>query len=254
MKFDRVLGSAGRRPLRPPQNAVAAVELATAMPGPATRTLAKVAGVDPNSELGCEEEISDMENSHAVTRDQADQNKTKPDMVDYLRHAQKKSGRHPMGLVREYLRLHRMMRIPTGLPSGAATLVLVVLLAGCFDGGAKFDTSSAEAYRASLAKVHETLPPERGPALEEALAEIALSRLTAEEDAAFARTLVGGVFKAALQANTVRAAELVVWATGEEIHGKTADEVIRLAKEKKFERIPRPASRPKAVPVTRQNR
>lgn len=134
------------------------------------------------------------------------------------------------------------MRIPTGLPSRAATLVLIVLSAGSFDGGAKFDTSSAEANRASLAKVHETLPPERGPALEEALTEIALSRLTAEEepseddrpDAAFARTLVGGVFKAVLQANTVQAAVLVVWATGGEIHGKTADEVIRLAEEKKL--------------------
>lgn len=45
--------------------------------------------------------------SHAVTRDQAARNKTKPAVIEYLRHAQQKSGRSPMDLVREFFRLSR---------------------------------------------------------------------------------------------------------------------------------------------------
>ncbi len=44
---------------------------------------------------------------HAITSDRADRDETKPSMLDYLRHAQMKSGRHPMELAREYFRLHR---------------------------------------------------------------------------------------------------------------------------------------------------
>ena len=44
---------------------------------------------------------------HAVTRDQVDHAKTKPAMLDYLRHAQKKSGRRPMELAWELIRLSR---------------------------------------------------------------------------------------------------------------------------------------------------
>ncbi|MFO1188766.1 MAG: sugar-transfer associated ATP-grasp domain-containing protein [Alphaproteobacteria bacterium] len=44
---------------------------------------------------------------HAVSHDQADRNKAKPTVIDYLRHAQARSGRRPMDMVREYLRLHR---------------------------------------------------------------------------------------------------------------------------------------------------
>lgn len=95
MKFDRALGPAGQK------------AMAATMPGPATRTLATVTRVDPVSEPGREEKVGHTENSHAVTRDQADQNKTKPTLVEYLRHAQKKSGRHPLSLVREFRRLHR---------------------------------------------------------------------------------------------------------------------------------------------------
>jgi hypothetical protein len=47
------------------------------------------------------------EDSHAVTRDQADQYKNRPPLIDYLRHAQEKSGRRPMALAREFFRLHR---------------------------------------------------------------------------------------------------------------------------------------------------
>jgi len=45
--------------------------------------------------------------SHAVTRDQADRDKTEPAMLDYMRHAQKVSGRGAMDLAREFFRLHR---------------------------------------------------------------------------------------------------------------------------------------------------
>ncbi|MCZ6666153.1 MAG: hypothetical protein O7B81_12670 [Gammaproteobacteria bacterium] len=44
---------------------------------------------------------------HAVTRDRADRDKTKPAILDYLRHAQTKSGRSPMELAREFFRLNR---------------------------------------------------------------------------------------------------------------------------------------------------
>lgn len=45
--------------------------------------------------------------SHAVTRDRTARDKAKPTSVDYLRHAQQKSGRRPMELVSEYFRLRR---------------------------------------------------------------------------------------------------------------------------------------------------
>lgn len=44
---------------------------------------------------------------NAVIRDQAERDKSKPTLLDYLRHAQKKSGRKPMDLLREFLRLNR---------------------------------------------------------------------------------------------------------------------------------------------------
>lgn len=45
--------------------------------------------------------------AHAVSHDRADQSKAKPPISEYLRHAQRKSGRGPFELVREYFRLHR---------------------------------------------------------------------------------------------------------------------------------------------------
>ncbi len=45
--------------------------------------------------------------SHAVGRDLADYANAKVGIADYLRHAQKQSGRGPLELVREYYRLHR---------------------------------------------------------------------------------------------------------------------------------------------------
>jgi hypothetical protein len=44
---------------------------------------------------------------HAVSRDRAEWGKAKPAVVDYLRHAAKKSGRRPMALLKEFYRLHR---------------------------------------------------------------------------------------------------------------------------------------------------
>jgi hypothetical protein len=48
-----------------------------------------------------------MLNVPAVMRDQANRDRIRPTYVDYLRHAYKKSGRPPLALVREFLRLHR---------------------------------------------------------------------------------------------------------------------------------------------------
>ena len=44
---------------------------------------------------------------HAVTQDRADFAQAKPQLLDYLRHAQSRSGRSPLELVREYFRLNR---------------------------------------------------------------------------------------------------------------------------------------------------
>ena len=44
---------------------------------------------------------------HAVTRDQSDYSKAKPAVIEYLRFAQKKSGRSPMDLAGEFFRLSR---------------------------------------------------------------------------------------------------------------------------------------------------
>lgn len=43
----------------------------------------------------------------AATRDRVDHDRHKPAVLDYLRHAQRKSGRRPMDLAREFLRLNR---------------------------------------------------------------------------------------------------------------------------------------------------
>jgi len=51
--------------------------------------------------------VSHAKDSHAVTRDQTDRDKNKPAIIDYLRHAQKKSGRRPLDLTREFFRLNR---------------------------------------------------------------------------------------------------------------------------------------------------
>ena len=44
---------------------------------------------------------------HAVTRDKIDRNRIKPSIFEYLRHAQKKSGRPPFEMLREFIRLNR---------------------------------------------------------------------------------------------------------------------------------------------------
>ena len=47
-----------------------------------------------------------VKSGHAVTRDQIDRDRVKPTIYDLLRHAQRRSGRRPMELAREYARLH----------------------------------------------------------------------------------------------------------------------------------------------------
>ena len=51
--------------------------------------------------------FSDDDVGHAVSRDKLDYRKTKPATLEFLRHAQAKSGRKPMQLLREFLRLNR---------------------------------------------------------------------------------------------------------------------------------------------------
>lgn len=52
-------------------------------------------------------ELSRANEGHAVTRDRADRDRVKATILDYLRHAQEKSGRHPLDLTREFIRLNR---------------------------------------------------------------------------------------------------------------------------------------------------
>jgi Sugar-transfer associated ATP-grasp len=51
--------------------------------------------------------LGGLTGSHAVTRDQADRDKSEPTLLDYMRHAQKRSGRGAMDLAREFFRLNR---------------------------------------------------------------------------------------------------------------------------------------------------
>lgn len=51
--------------------------------------------------------VSHTDVEHAVTRDNVDRKGAEPNLLDYLRHAQMKSGRRPMELAREYFRLYR---------------------------------------------------------------------------------------------------------------------------------------------------
>ena len=54
-----------------------------------------------------EGEPSHLKGGHAVTRDKADRDRIKPTIYDYLSHAQKKSGRRPLEMALEFLRLNR---------------------------------------------------------------------------------------------------------------------------------------------------
>lgn len=53
------------------------------------------------------EAVSQQADVHAVTRDRADRDRHQPTLLDYLRHAQHRSGRRSLALAREFLRLHR---------------------------------------------------------------------------------------------------------------------------------------------------
>jgi len=48
-----------------------------------------------------------VEVGHAVTRDRADRDSARAALIEYLRHAQKMSGRRPLELIREFFRLAR---------------------------------------------------------------------------------------------------------------------------------------------------
>ena len=51
--------------------------------------------------------LSHVKSGHAVTRDKIDRDRIKATIFDYLRHAQKKSGRRPFEMTREFIRLNR---------------------------------------------------------------------------------------------------------------------------------------------------
>ena len=52
-------------------------------------------------------EFSRASVGHAITRDRTDRDRTKPTVLGYLRHAQQKSGRSPLEMTREFIRLNR---------------------------------------------------------------------------------------------------------------------------------------------------
>ena len=55
------------------------------------------------------DKLSHVKSGHAVTRDQIDRDRVKPTIYDLLRHAQKKSGRPPFEMLREFIRLNRRL-------------------------------------------------------------------------------------------------------------------------------------------------
>lgn len=61
----------------------------------------------PSRVANGEVEFSRAHDGHAITRDRADRDRVKPTILDYLRHAQKNSGRHPLDLTREFISLNR---------------------------------------------------------------------------------------------------------------------------------------------------
>jgi len=63
--------------------------------------------VGPTATSDVGEKRSHADVRHAVSRDQASWNGTKPTTIDYLRHAHKKSGRGPLEMVAEYFHLSR---------------------------------------------------------------------------------------------------------------------------------------------------
>jgi Sugar-transfer associated ATP-grasp len=53
------------------------------------------------------DKLSQVRDGHAVTRDKVERDRIKPTVFDYLRHAQKRSGRRALEMTREFLRLNR---------------------------------------------------------------------------------------------------------------------------------------------------
>ncbi len=74
---------------------------------PAARDSRDAGVVDHDETAVIEQADPRIDVDHAVTRDKVDRDQAKPSMLDYLRHAQMKSGRRPMELAREYFRLSR---------------------------------------------------------------------------------------------------------------------------------------------------
>ena len=113
-----------------------------------------------------------------------------------------------------------------------AALALAMALTGCFDDESRLDASSLEAYKTSLAEIKGGLVAEKRKALDAALATITMLRgqdefLADPEEISDRVLLLGVIFTAADIVNSV----------GEVIHGKTAHEILRLAKKKELKRL-----------------
>ena len=135
-----------------------------------------------------------------------------------------------------------------------SVIFLAMVLAGCFESEAKFDTSNTETYKESLAKVRESMPPEERPQLDVALRDIVTAEASIKagadaylQDNEFAKSLfsglVGNVLTTVFATNPDKAAEMVLAVAAEDINGKTGHQVIRVAKEKELERLTAQAAR-----------
>lgn len=126
-----------------------------------------------------------------------------------------------------------------------AALMMASALASCLHSEPTLDASNPTVYQTSLARMKDALAPAGRKALDEAVISIVMNvsgelDYDVDEDNLFEQLFAEAlprVFNTAMAANPNRAAELVVNSAGNLIHGKTADEIIRLAKEKQLERL-----------------
>lgn len=101
-----------------------------------------------------------------------------------------------------------------------APLLFVLLLAGCKDGEPRFDTSTAAAYRQSLAAVQSALPEPERPKLMKALIQLSFAGVT-DNDNPFA--------KLTAMANAAKHETTMLAVLSPVLHGRTGPEVIKLA-------------------------
>ena len=126
-------------------------------------------------------------------------------------------------------------------------LCVALAIAGCLEGEPKLDASTVEAFRTSVAKVKEGLSEEKRAEFDEALIKITIAgneRLSDETErgSPFA-DLAKGILQVAMVGNPEKAAESIVKSAGPLVDGKSADEIIRIAKERELESLTRQLSK-----------